>query len=200
MISSKIGHRLDPAILVLYRFFFRKRIISPNIISSAGTLFGFLSAFLIFMEFPAAGAGSLVAAGLFDILDGAIARGAGRVTRFGGFFDSVLDRYTDMTVMGAILFVYVRHDSGEYAVATFIATIGTALIPYARARAEAASLSCKTGLLERPERLILLIVGLFIPFLLGYIIIALAVLTHVTVIQRILFVRKQTRDREIVKS
>jgi CDP-diacylglycerol--glycerol-3-phosphate 3-phosphatidyltransferase len=192
VISSKIGHRLDRQILVIYRFIFRERIISPDIISSAGTLFGFLAAFLVFMELPGAGACSLALAGLLDILDGAIARGTGRVTRFGGFFDSVLDRYTDLSVMGGILFVYVRHGNTGYAIATFIAVIGTALIPYARARAEAASLSCKTGLLERPERLILLIIGLVFPMLLGYIIIVLAVLTHVTVIQRILYVRKQT--------
>ena len=193
MISSKIGHRLDRHILAIYRFIFRRRIISPDIISSAGTVFGFLAAFLVFMEFPGAGAASLAVAGLLDILDGAIARGTDRVTRFGGFFDSVLDRYTDLSVMGGILFVYVRHGNTDYAIATFIAVIGTALIPYARARAEAASLSCKTGLLERPERLVLLIIGLVFPVLLRYIIIALAVLTHVTVIQRILHVRKQTK-------
>jgi len=193
VISSKIGHRLDRHILAIYRFIFRRRIISPDIISSAGTVFGFLAAFLVFMEFPGAGAASLAVAGLLDILDGAIARGTDRVTRFGGFFDSVLDRYTDLSVMGGILFVYVRHGNTDYAIATFIAVIGTALIPYARARAEAASLSCKTGLLERPERLVLLIIGLVFPVLLRYIIIALAVLTHVTVIQRILHVRKQTK-------
>ncbi|MDD3846168.1 MAG: CDP-alcohol phosphatidyltransferase family protein [Syntrophorhabdaceae bacterium] len=193
MISSKIGHRLDPAILFLYRSIFGQKVISPNVISCAGALFGFLAAALIFMEYPATAAACLLTAGFFDILDGAIARGSGRVTRFGGFFDSVLDRYTDMSVMGAILFVYVRHGSMEYAMATLVAAIGTALIPYARARAEAASLSGKTGLLERPERLVLLIVGLFIPFLLGCIIIALAVLTHVTVAQRILHVWKQTK-------
>ena len=193
MISSKIGHRLDRQILVIYRFIFRQKIISPDIISSAGTFFGFLAAFLVFMEFPRAGAASLAIAGLLDVLDGAVARGTDRVTRFGGFFDSVLDRYTDLSIMGAILFVYVRHGNTDYAITTFIAVIGTALIPYARARAEAASLSCKTGLLERPERLVLLIIGLVFPVLLGYIIIVLAVLTHVTVIQRILHVRKQTR-------
>ncbi len=192
MISSKIGHRLDPVVLSLYRSILGQRTISPNVISCTGTVFGFLAAALIFMGSPAAGAACLIAAGFFDILDGAIARGAGRATRFGGFFDSVLDRYTDMAVMGAILFVYVRQESVGYAVAAFIAVIGTALIPYARARAEAAGLSGKTGLLERPERLILLIIGLFIPFLLNYIIIILAVLTHVTVIQRIVHVWRQT--------
>ncbi len=195
MISSKIGHRLDPIVLAPYRFFFRKKDISPNIITITGTFFGFLSAFLIAMELPASGGGALLVAGFFDVLDGAIARTTGKVTRFGGFFDSVLDRYTDLAVMGGILFVYVRHHNVEYAIATFVATIGTALIPYARARAEAASLVCTTGLLERPERLIALVIGLFFPFLLGYMMIALAVLTHVTVIQRILYVRKQTREQ-----
>jgi len=193
VISSKIGHRLDPVILSLYRSILGRKTISPNFISCAGTFFGLLAAALIFMRLPAAGAASLIVAGFFDILDGAVARGAGRVTRFGGFFDSVLDRYTDMAVMGAILFVYVRQGCTGYAMAAFVAVIGTALIPYARARAEAAGLSGKMGLLERPERLVLLIIGLFIPFLLNYIIIILAVLTHITVIQRIAHVWRQTR-------
>jgi len=192
LISSKIGHRLDPVILAPYRLFFRKKDISPNIITAAGTLFGFLSAFLVYVQSLTLGACALVIAGFLDLLDGAIARSSGQVTRFGGFFDSVLDRYTDLAVMGGILFIYVRHDNTGYAIAAFVATAGVALIPYARARAEAASLSCKTGILERPERLILLVIGLFFPFLLGYIMVALAVLTHVTVIQRILYVRKQT--------
>lgn len=195
MISSKIGHRFDPVVLSLYRLVFRERKISPNMITAAGTFFGLLAAFLVFMEFMVWGACALVVAAFFDVLDGAVARGTGRTTRFGGFFDSVLDRYTDMSVMGGILFVYVRHNDIGYAIAAFIATIGTALIPYARARAEAASISCKTGLLERPERTFLLILGLFLPFLLGYIMIVLAILTHVTVIQRILHVRKLTREQ-----
>lgn len=198
MISSKIGHRLDPAVLSLYRCILGHKTISPNVISCTGTFFGLLAAVLVFMGLPAAGAASLIAAGFFDILDGAVARGTGRVTRFGGFFDSVLDRYTDMAVMGAILLVYVRGGSTGYAAVAFIAAIGTALIPYARARAEAANLSGKTGLLERPERLVLLIIGLFVPFLLNSIIIILAILTHVTVIQRILHVWRQTRGgREV---
>lgn len=192
MISSKIGHRLDPVVVSLYRSVFGRKRISPNAISCAGTFFGFLAAVLVFTGWPAAGAGSLIVAGFFDILDGAVARGAGRVTSFGGFFDSVLDRYTDMAVMGAILFVYVRGGNSGYAIAAFVAVIGTALIPYARARAEAANLSGKTGLLERPERLVLIIIGLFVPILLNYIIIILAVLTHVTVIQRIVYVWRQT--------
>jgi len=158
-----------------------------------GTLFGFVAAFLVFFEHPILGAASLLVAGFLDILDGAVARTSGRVTRFGGFFDSVLDRYTDLSIMGAIMLVYVRHNEICLAVTGFVAVIGIALIPYARARAEAASVQCKTGLLERPERIVLLLIGLFIPFLLNYVVIILAILTHVTVIQRIVHVWRETK-------
>lgn len=177
----------------MYRSVFRNKFLAPNTISMAGALFGFLAAALVFFERPVTGAVSLLIAGFLDVLDGAVARGSGQVTRFGGFFDSVLDRYTDLSVMGAIMFVYVRHNEPGCALITFIAAAGTALIPYARARAEAASVSCKTGILERPERTFLLLVGLFIPFLLNYVVIILAVLTHVTVIQRVVHVWKEMK-------
>ena len=193
MIGPKIGHRLDPVIVSLCRFILKSKVISPNVISVTGTLFGCLCALLVFFEHPVAGAVSLLIAGFLDILDGAVARSSGRVTRFGGFFDSVLDRYTDLAVMGAIMLVYMRHNEMGYALIGFVAVIGTALIPYARARAEAASVQCKTGLLERPERTVLILIGLFIPFLLNYVVIVLAVLTHVTVIQRIVHVWRETK-------
>lgn len=196
MIGPKIGHRLDPFILSLYRCVFRNTFLAPNTISVTGTLFGFLAAILVFFERPVMGAVSLLIAGFLDVLDGAVARGSGQVTRFGGFFDSVLDRYTDLCVMGAVMFVYVRHNDFDHALITFIAALGTALIPYARARAEAASVECKTGILERPERTALILVGLFIPFLLNYIVIILAVLTHVTVIQRIVHVWNETKKSD----
>lgn len=196
MIGPKIGHRLDPVIISLCRFIFRSKAISPNTISITGTLFGFLSAFLIFFEYPVLGAVSLLIAGFLDILDGAVARTQGRVTRFGGFFDSVLDRYTDLSVMGAIVLVYVRHNEMYHALIGLVAVIGTALIPYARARAEAASIPCKTGLLERPERTVLVLIGLFIPLLLNYIVIILAALTHVTVVQRVVHVWKEAKKSD----
>ncbi len=195
MIGPKIGHRLDPVAVSLCRFVFRSKAISPNMITITGTLFGFLCAFLVYFEHPALGAIALLVAGFLDILDGALARTQGRVTQFGGFLDSVLDRYTDLTVTGAIMLVYVRHNEPYLALAAFIAVIGTALIPYARARAEAAAIQCKTGLLERPERIVLVLIGLFIPLLLNYVVIILAVLTHVTVVQRVVHVWKRSNER-----
>jgi CDP-diacylglycerol--glycerol-3-phosphate 3-phosphatidyltransferase len=113
-------------------------------------------------------------------------------TQFGGFFDSVLDRYADLFIMFGIFVHFLRQNDFFYSGLTFLAAIGTAIIPYARARAEAASLPCKTGMLERPERLIIVLVGLFFNVL-SYAVIVLAVLTHVTAIQRIVFVKRNSR-------
>ena len=191
MISSKIGHSLDPAILTIYRLFFRNRIIDPNVLTLCGTFFGFLSAFSIAFGFLISGGIALLIAGFFDLLDGAIARHTNRVSLFGGFLDSVLDRYSDLAVMLGILVFFLHGNERAYAVVTFIASMGIAIIPYARARAEAASLSCNTGLMERPERIIFLLIGLFFNVL-HYVVIVLAVLSHVTVIQRIMYVKKKT--------
>ncbi len=190
MISSKIGHSLDPAILAVYRFFFRNRIIDPNVLTLCGTFFGFLSAFSVACGFLMPGGVAFLMAGFFDLLDGAVARHANRVSSFGGFLDSVLDRYSDLAVMLGIFIFFLNGGERTYAVVTFIASIGIAIIPYARARAEAASLSCTTGLMERPERIVLLLIGLFFNIL-QYVVIILAVLTHITVIQRIMYVKKK---------
>lgn len=190
MISSKIGHSLDPAILKIYRFFFRSRIIDPNVLTLCGTFFGFLSALSVAFGFLISGGAALLVSGFFDLLDGAIARQTNRVSLFGGFLDSVLDRYSDLAVMLGILVFYLNGNERAYAVVTFIASIGIAIIPYARARAEAASLTCRTGFMERPERIVLLLIGLFFNVL-HYAVIVLAVLSHVTVIQRIIYVKRK---------
>ncbi len=189
MVSSKIGHSLDPYLIKTYNFIFRNKPVNPNLFTILGTCFGFLaSACIIFNHFLPA-ALSLFVSGFLDMLDGAVARSLKKVTVFGGFLDSVLDRYTDLLILGGVLFFYIKHGSIWYASITFVAAVGTAIIPYARARAEAAGIQCQTGLLERPERTVLLLIGLFVPLLLSFVIIVLAVLTHVTVIQRIIHVR-----------
>lgn len=90
------------------------------------------------------------------------------------------------------IFVFFLKQGQLYAlVLTFVATIGVAIIPYARARAEAAAIECRAGILERPERLVILLIGIFFNLLL-YAVFVLAVLSHVTVIQRIFFVKKNS--------
>lgn len=191
MISNKVGHSLDPVILKTYRFFFKNSTPNPNYLTLLGAFFGYVCAMCIAFGYVKTGGIILIFSGFFDLLDGAIARSTNAVSRFGGFLDSVLDRYTDLFLMFGVFVYFLKQGQTHALVFTFIAAIGVAIIPYARARAEAASIQCKAGLLERPERLVILLVGIFFNVLL-YAVIVLAVLTHVTVIQRILFVRRNS--------
>ncbi len=189
MISSKIGHSLDPLIFGIYSFFFKNKSINPNILTICGVPFGIATAVSIAFDQFITGAVLLVISGFMDLMDGAVARHTNQVTVFGGFFDSVLDRYVDLFIMFGIFIHYLKCGEDLYSIIVFIASIGTAIIPYAKARAESSSLSCNTGLLERSERLIIIFIGLSFNVL-EYAVIVLAVLTHFTVIQRIFFVKK----------
>jgi CDP-diacylglycerol---glycerol-3-phosphate 3-phosphatidyltransferase len=191
LISAKLGHSLDPLILSVYRFFLKSKIINPNILTVWGATFAFGASACIAFDYLLVAAILILISGCFDLMDGAVARSTDNVTRFGGFLDSVLDRYADLFIMFGIFIHFLRHNDLLYSGATFVAAIGSAIIPYARARAEAASLPCKTGMLERPERLIIILVGLFF-YVLSYAVIVLAVLTHVTAIQRMVYVRRNS--------
>lgn len=191
MISAKIGHALDPVFLKAYSLFFKNKVINPNVFTICGLLFGIVASLCIALDFLLLAAIFLFISGFFDLMDGAIARSTNNVTSFGGFLDSVLDRYTDLLLMFGVFIHFLMHGDIFYSLATFFASIGIAIIPYAKARAEASSIQCNTGILERPERLIILFIGLLFNFL-PYVVIILAVLTHATVIQRILFVKKST--------
>lgn len=190
MISVKLGHSLDPIIIRLYRFFFKKKDINPNIFTLLGLVFAYISSIYIALGYNIVAGFFLLISGFFDLLDGALARVSKRVTSFGGFLDSVLDRYSDLFVLYGIVVFFLRRAEILWSVVTVLAIIGVAIIPYAKARAEAASLKCNTGFLERPERIIILLIGLFFNVL-TYAIIIIAVLSHITVIQRIVFVWKE---------
>jgi phosphatidylglycerophosphate synthase len=106
----------------------------------------------------------LIVAGAFDVLDGAVARLSGGVTRFGGYLDSVVDRYADLAVFFGILVYIDRHWSGHlrlvYLVLWGLSLVGATTTAYVRARAEAVVPSCKVGFMERPERMVTIILGL----------------------------------------
>lgn len=195
MLSSRLGHAFDPYLAKISQFIFMRHKVNANLITVFGTVLGFVSSVCIVFEHLFYGGIALLISGLCDMLDGAVARSSRRVTAFGGFLDSVLDRYTDLVVIGGILIHYLLRNSTLMVVITFVSVIGTAIVPYARARAESFSIQCKSGLLERPERIVLLLIGLFFPFLLSYVIVILAVLTHVTVIQRVVSTRRTLKER-----
>ncbi len=199
MISSKVGHSFDPAVVRVYRILFGNRIVSPNVLTLFGLFFSLAAALFIGLRGPLfLGGICLLVSGFCDLLDGAVARDAKMVTSFGGYLDSVLDRYSDLLVMLSISIHFLRLDHPDplFSMLSFFAAIGAAIVPYAKARAEAAAIGCNNGFLERPERMILLMIGLGFNVLRPVVII-LAVLTHVTVLQRVFLTKRAVQERAL---
>ncbi len=112
-------------------------------------------------QFIAAGALSLVASGL-DLLDGALARATGRATAFGAVLDSTLDRLSEAALLGGLIFYFAQRNDREEVMLCFIAMVGSVLVSYVRARAENFGLDLRDGLFTRPERVLVLGLGLII--------------------------------------
>jgi CDP-diacylglycerol--glycerol-3-phosphate 3-phosphatidyltransferase len=149
-----------------------------------------IASFLIIKELWLMAGLMIILSGLFDLFDGVVARNLNKVTAFGGFLDSVLDRYSDLFLLLAFLIYYLKRGNSDLVILTSFVSIGTVLIPYARARAEAAQISCSIGLMERAERTILLSVGVLLNWM-EPILWILAILTHFTVLRRIYYVWKK---------
>jgi CDP-diacylglycerol--glycerol-3-phosphate 3-phosphatidyltransferase len=125
-------------------------------------------------------------ASVFDMLDGRVARLRGRETKFGAFLDSTMDRYSDMLLYMGLMILYARLDRTPLMVLVWVAAFGSFMTSYARARAESLIPSCTVGLLERPERLVLLIAGALTNRMVAALWI-IAVLSNITAVQRVLY-------------
>ena len=137
----------------------------------------------------------ILLAGFLDMLDGQVARASNQATIFGAFLDSVLDRYSDAALFFGLLVYYARANRFFYVVLTAVVMISSVMVSYTRARAESLIGNCKVGFMERPERLVLVILGgLFnrmAPALW-----VIAVLSSITVVHRILYTRQMTKPME----
>jgi CDP-diacylglycerol--glycerol-3-phosphate 3-phosphatidyltransferase len=132
-------------------------------------------------------------AGAFDMIDGAVARKMGKVTKFGAFFDSVIDRYSDMALLIGIAYYYASVHELRYVVLAALVIVGSIMVSYTRARAENLIPSCKVGFWERPERIVLLIIGALFGRV-KMVLWILAVVTQLTVFHRIYFTWKETTN------
>jgi CDP-diacylglycerol--glycerol-3-phosphate 3-phosphatidyltransferase len=139
----------------------------------------------------------LIIAGLFDMVDGMVARQLGQETPFGAFFDSIMDRYSDLIMYLGLIIYYGRADRINYVVLVGIVMMGSVLTSYARARAECLIPKCKVGFLERPERIVLLLIGSFYGFM-DPVIWVIAVLSNWTVVHRILYTRAVIRGKKSI--
>jgi CDP-diacylglycerol--glycerol-3-phosphate 3-phosphatidyltransferase len=133
--------------------------------------------------------------GAFDMLDGAVARVTKKVTRFGAFLDSVVDRYSDMLMLFGLLIWYAKLESLFYVGLTGMAIIGSVMISYTRARAESLIPRCKVGFLERAERVVLLIIAALADRM-AVALWIMAVLTNWTAIHRTWYTSKEAKRIE----
>ncbi|VVB90125.1 Archaetidylinositol phosphate synthase [uncultured archaeon] len=167
--------------------------INPNTLTLSGLLVSLVSAvFFARREVLAAGV-LLLASGFFDALDGEVARENNRITRFGGFLDSVSDRFADAGVLIGVM--YGGLAAFSYFPGWFVgvlAIVGSFMVSYTRARAEAAGAEASVGVGERAVRVMIIVIGAFINRL-NWAVLLVAILSFVTVFQRIAFVRKSLK-------
>ncbi|HXZ99713.1 MAG TPA: CDP-alcohol phosphatidyltransferase family protein [Candidatus Binatia bacterium] len=168
--------------------------VTPNILTLSGLVVTVVAAVLVSVGWLLAGGLVLLFAGVFDILDGAVARVSGKVRPYGAFLDSTTDRYAEVVTYAALLYHFVSHPGNQLAAMLVVLSLGgSLLVSYVRARAQSLGFRCDGGLLARPERVVIIVVGLVVPLALIWALWVLAVLTNVTALQRIVLVWRQAR-------
>lgn len=169
--------------------------VHPNVLTFVGLLINIWAAFLFAKGDFRAAALVVIGAGLFDMVDGRVARSTNQVTRFGGFFDSVLDRYSDLALLMGLLVYYASINRFFYIVMTAIVMTGSVMVSYTRSRAENTIPQCKVGFLERPERVVLIIIGALFDRMAPALWV-MAVLSNITVIHRMIYTYTQAKQLE----
>jgi len=173
-----------------------KTSITPNTLTWFGFLLSAGATALIVTEHLFAAGFVVLAAGLFDMLDGALARITNRTTHFGAVLDSTLDRLAEAALLVGLLVIYARGGSTVGILLAGIALPGSLLVSYIRAKAESLGLECQVGLFTRPERVVVLALGLLLSQIDYALITALGIIvffSFFTVIQRLLYVWHRTK-------
>jgi len=167
--------------------------ITPNALTFINLALNIVAAYVIATGHLLLGGVLVLVAGLFDLLDGALARFTKQTTRFGAILDSVADRISEAAILCGLLIWYIPQEEASLEIVLiFVVLIGSFLVSYIRARAEGLGWQCQVGLFTRAERVIVLVIGLLI----NQIFIALCVLVifvFITVVQRLIYLRKQGR-------
>ena len=135
--------------------------IHPNVLTLIGVCINLAAAWALATGRFITGGVIMVAANIFDFIDGKVAHQTGTASAFGGFWDSVMDRFSDLALFLGLLYLYASMQRADYVLITALAMIFTVLTSYARARAESLIDKCKVGFMERPERIVLFMIGAF---------------------------------------
>lgn len=156
----------------------------PNAITIVGLVINALAGVFFGYDFKILAALTIVLAGAMDILDGSVAKYSGKITKFGGFLDSTIDRYSDVALYVGILVLFFKQQNIVLCTFTLSAIIGSFMISYTRARSESIIGECKIGFWERPERIVYILLGCLFNNI-GMVMIVLGIFTHVTALARI---------------
>ncbi len=196
-ISRIIPKKLISFVLNCSDFFaslFVKLRIGPNVLSALALLAGMAAGALFIFERPLPAGIMIFVCGIFDVLDGKVAKSMNKKSLFGAIFDSTLDRYSEFFIFLGI----IAHFRSHWALwITLAAMLGSALVSYTRARAEGLGVECRVGIMQRAERIVFLALGailgslfkIFDPAMI-VVLTVIAVISHITVVQRTLYVRK----------
>ena len=165
--------------------------ITPNALTFVNLALNLIAAYVVATGHFLLGGVLVLVAGLFDLLDGALARFTEQATRFGAILDSVVDRISEAAILFGLLIWYIpQEEPGLEIVLIFIVLIGSFLVSYIRARAEGLGWQCQVGLFTRAERVIVLAIGLLANQIFTALCI-LAVFASITIVQRLVYLRKQ---------
>jgi len=189
-IRRNLAYRItDPIVEVV-----SKSGITPNALTLINLGLNIVAAFVIATSHLLLGGVLVLVSGLFDLLDGALARFTNQGTKFGAILDSTVDRISEAAIFCGLLIWYIPRGASLEIVLVFAALIGSFLVSYIRARAEGLGWQCQVGLFTRAERVIVLAIGLLV----NQIFIALCILVvfvFITVVQRLVYLRKQASGR-----
>src|SRR5688572_20579442 len=168
--------------------------ISPNVLTFVGVLINVAAAWqLAYGNFITAGV-IMVVANIFDFIDGKVARETHAETKFGGFWDSVIDRFSDIALFVGLIYLYSKLGRTDYVMITALAMMFAIMTSYTRARAESLITKCKVGFMERPERIVLFLIGAFTNRM-AAVMWVIAVLSVFTVADRIIYTYRELRAR-----
>lgn len=195
MLRRLVYPRVEP-LLNKAAGFLSERKFTPNQLTLAGLGLNLLGGWAYGGGLFPLGGFILLAGSLGDLLDGPLARVTGKASRFGAFLDSTADRYSDFFLFGGMAYHFGVEESWGRFLTVLGILLGAFVTSYTKARAESLIPSVSVGFLERAERLILLVLGSFIPVLLPWVLGILLVGTHATALQRIFFVRKALTERK----
>ncbi len=167
--------------------------IHPNVLTFVGVIINVLAAWALGLgKFVLAGVIMLVA-NIFDYIDGKVAHEMNAVSAFGGFWDSVIDRFSDLALFIGLIYLYSSLHRTEYVIVTALAMMFAIMTSYTRARAESLIKKCKVGFMERPERIVLFMIGAFTNRMAAVLWVIL-VLSVFTVADRIIYTYRELRD------